>query len=191
MVIDYKSSARKLDKVLMANGLQLQLAAYLGVLRHLADARETFGVGRLTPAGVFYVNLRGQTERGDTRTQVLARREDFRQKRYQHSGRFDANALPYLDDRSASEGTQFKFKLNADGRPDARNTDLLPAADFRELLDHTEAELIRMGREIYEGAIQLNPYQKGRERACDKCFYKGICRFDPWTHSYRILSSKG
>jgi ATP-dependent helicase/nuclease subunit B len=189
VVIDYKSGARSLDKILMANGLQLQLAAYLGVLRHLADARETFGVGRLTPAGVFYVNLRGQSERGDTRAQVLARREDFLQKRFQHSGRFDSSALPFLDARSEREGTQFKFRLNADGRPDARNTDLLPSDDFRQLLDQTEAQLVRMGREIYDGAIQINPYQKGRERACDKCFYKGICRFDPWIHSYRVLAS--
>jgi ATP-dependent helicase/nuclease subunit B len=53
VVVDYKSSARKLDKIMMAHGLHLQLPAYLSVLRHLGDARKIFGVGRLAPAGGF------------------------------------------------------------------------------------------------------------------------------------------
>ncbi len=187
VVVDYKSSARKLDKVKMAHGLDLQLPAYLSVLRHLGDARKAFGVGRLAPAGVFYVNLRGQFERGATRREILQEREEFRQKRYQHSGRFDLTALPYLDDRQASEGTQFKYKLNANGEPDARNTDLMRPEAFAEMLDHVEAELVRMGGEIYGGAIGLNPFQKGSERACDKCQYQGICRIDPWVNSFRVL----
>jgi ATP-dependent helicase/nuclease subunit B len=187
VVVDYKSSARKLDKVMMAHGLQLQLPAYLGVLRHLCDTRKIFGVGSLSPAGVFYVNLRGQFEHGESRREILQKREQFRQRRYQHSGRFDLKALPYLDDRQINEGTQFKFKLNANGEPDARNTDLMRPEAFAEMLDHVEAELVRMGGEIYGGAIGLNPYQKGSERACDKCDYQGICRFDPWENSFRVL----
>jgi ATP-dependent helicase/nuclease subunit B len=187
VVVDYKSSARKLDKVMMAHGLQLQLPAYLSVLRHLCDARAIFGVGSLAPAGVFYVNLRGQFEHGETRREILQKREQFRQRRYQHSGRFDLQALPHLDDRQTNEGTQFKFKLNANGEPDARNTDLMRPEAFAEMLDHVEAELVRMGGEIYGGAIGLNPYQKGGERACDKCDYQGICRFDPWENSFRVL----
>ncbi len=188
VVIDYKSSARKLDKILMAHGLQLQLAAYLGVLRHLPDPKAVFGVNRLTPAGVFYVNLRGQTERGETRTEVLETREQFQRRRYQHSGRFDAAVLPRLDSSPSKDSAQFNFKLKADGTPDARSADVMSPADFRRLLDHVEAELVRMGREIYGGALQPNPYQKGRERACDHCQYQGICRFDPWTDSFRLLA---
>jgi ATP-dependent helicase/nuclease subunit B len=187
VVVDYKSGARKLDKVKMAHGLQLQLPAYLSVLRHLADPKKTFGAARLIPAGVFYVNLRGQFERGQTRSDVLREREAVRQSRYQHSGRFDFAALRYLDNRGLPQGTQFKFRLKKDGEPMAGNTDLMPSAQFRQLLDQVEAQLVRMGREIYSGEIGLNPFQKGRERACDKCDYQGICRFDPWVHSFRVL----
>ncbi len=187
VVIDYKSSALKLEDILMANGLQLQLAAYLGVLRRLGDPRELFGVSRLVPVGVFYVNLRGQSESGKTRTAVLQTREAFRQKRYQHLGRFDAAALRVLDSRGTNDGAQFKFKLKKDGAPHGSNTDMLRTEDFRQLLDRVEAELARMGREIYDGVIAVNPYQKGDKVACDKCDYKTICRFDPWTQPYRVL----
>ncbi len=61
------------------------------------------------------------------------------------------------------------------------------AADFRKLLTHVETELVRMGREIYDGSIAVNPYQNGRKVACDECDYKSICRFDPWSQPYRVL----
>jgi ATP-dependent helicase/nuclease subunit B len=189
VVIDYKSGARKLEDILIANGLQLQLAAYLSVLRHLDDPREVFGVARLVPAGVFYVNLRGQTQNGESRAEVLKTRDKFRQQRYQHLGRFDAAALPFLDSSGASDGLQFNFRLNKDGSPHASNTNILPTEDFRRLLDTVEVELVRMGREIYEGAIGLNPYQKGAKVACHDCDYKSICRFDPWAKPYRLLRS--
>ncbi|MGD0812906.1 MAG: PD-(D/E)XK nuclease family protein [Verrucomicrobiota bacterium] len=188
VVVDYKSGARKLDKVKMAHGLQLQLAAYLSVLRHLADPKKIFGATCLIPAGVFYVNLRGQTERAQSRADVLREREEARQLRYQHSGRFDVAALRFLDNRGLAQGTQFKFRLKKDGEPMASNTDLMPSAQFRQLLDQVEELLVRMGREIYSGEIGLNPFQKGSERACDKCSYQGICRFDPWIHAFRSLA---
>ena len=53
VVVDYKSGARKLDKVKMAHGLQLQLAAYLSVLRHLADPKKIFGAARLIRPAFF------------------------------------------------------------------------------------------------------------------------------------------
>jgi ATP-dependent helicase/nuclease subunit B len=191
VVVDYKSGARKLDRVMMAHGLQLQLAAYLSVLRHLADPKTIFGAERLIPAGVFYVNLRGQFERGKTRADVLRDREAVRQSRYQHSGRFDFAALPYLDNRGQPQGSQFKYRLKKDGEPMANNTDLMQSEPFRQLLDNVEEQLKRMGREIYNGEIGLNPFQKGKERACDKCDYQGICRFDPWTHAFRLLGEPG
>ncbi|HEY3864294.1 MAG TPA: PD-(D/E)XK nuclease family protein [Verrucomicrobiae bacterium] len=187
VVIDYKSSAQELNKVKLAHGLQLQLLAYLGVLRHLRGAREVFGVDKLAPAGVFYVNLRGQAENGSTRREVMENQEALRQRRYQHLGRFDFQALPYLDNRNASEGAQFKFRLKLDGEPYANNSDLMLPEAFAAMLDRLETELVRMGGEIFDGAIGVNPFQKGRELACDKCEYQGICRFDPWRNSYRVL----
>jgi ATP-dependent helicase/nuclease subunit B len=186
VVIDYKSSLRKLDKVLIAHGLQLQLVAYLGVLRHLANPQPAFGVARLIPAGVFYVNLRGQAERGETRTAVLAGAQHQR-RRYQHTGRFDAAILPWLDQTHDKISLQFNVKLKANGQPDARGADMMSSTDFRQLLDQVEAALIRMGREIYDGVLRPNPFQKGSDRACDRCDYAGICRFDPWSDPYRLL----
>jgi ATP-dependent helicase/DNAse subunit B len=34
----------------------------------------------------------------------------------------------------------------------------------------------------------MTPLQKGTARACDRCEYQGICRIEPWTHSFRMLA---
>ena len=64
VVMDYKSREKKLDKTLMAHGLQLQLAGYLALLRQLPAPTNVFGVKKLIPAGMFYVNLRGYSGSG-------------------------------------------------------------------------------------------------------------------------------
>ena len=189
VVIDYKSSLHKLDPVLLKNGVQLQLPAYLSVLRRLPEPEKIFGVRRLVPAGVFYINLRGNFKPGETRDDVLHTAEPAWQAAYKHSGRFDLAALPHLDNRSGTtKGTQFNYRLRKDGQPSANTPDPMDHLQFQQMLDQVEENLVRMGRGIFAGEIELNPYQKGTDRACDRCEYQGICRIDPWTHAFRLLS---
>jgi ATP-dependent helicase/DNAse subunit B len=44
MVVDYKSSARAVDPLLLEHGIQIQLPAYLVCLRELKDARPICSV---------------------------------------------------------------------------------------------------------------------------------------------------
>ena len=187
MIIDYKSSAKVLDPLYLAHGLQLQLPAYLAFLRRLPGAQKFFGVDKLVPAGVFYVNLRGEFSGGKTRTEVLDGAKEARRNAYQHAGRFDCSSLPYLDNRKATSGTQFNYRLKNDGQPHGSSREIMTAEDFSALLDQVEQHLIRMGNEIFSGVAKVDPYQKGTARACDQCDYASICRIDPWTHEYRIL----
>lgn len=187
VVIDYKSSARQIDPVLFANGLQLQLPAYLALLQQLPNREEIFGVKRLVPAGVFYVNLRGKFSGGKTREEVLSNIGESRRKAYQHAGRFDFTALRKLDNRSEKKGTQFNYQLKNDGEPYASSREIMRPEDFGKLLADVEQQLVRIGREIFSGEVKIDPYQKGNVRACEQCEYQAICRIDPWNHSYRIL----
>jgi ATP-dependent helicase/nuclease subunit B len=187
VVMDYKSSLHKLDPLLLRHGLQLQLPAYLSVLRRLPHPEKIFGAARLIPAGVFYINLRGNFKPGETRQEVLQNAQPAWQAAYKHSGRFDLAALPRLDNRGESKGTQFNYRLKNDGQPYANVPDPMDHAAFLEMLDQVEQNLLRMGRAIFAGEIEVNPFQKGTLRACDHCVYQGICRIDPWTHAFRQL----
>jgi ATP-dependent helicase/nuclease subunit B len=188
VVMDYKSGQRKLDKILVGHGVQLQLLAYLAAVRHWPDPHALFGVQQLIPAGVFYVNLRGQYESGGTRDEALADAADARKRAYRHTGRFDASFLGKFDNRPNVQcSDQFNYNRNHDGSLRKGSTEALPRAEFEKLFDRVEAQLKEMGRAIFSGAAQVDPYRKGHETPCDFCDYRAACRIDPWTHRYRVL----
>jgi ATP-dependent helicase/nuclease subunit B len=188
VVVDYKSSRKQLDRVFLAHGLQLQLLAYLNVIRQWPNARELFATDRLVPAGVFYVNLRGRYERSNSRLDALAEPEQIRKRAYRHAGRFDVAALRRLDARpDARVGDQFNYRLTKEGDLYRNSHECLSTAEFLRLLDTVEANLKKMGAEIFSGGAAISPYRKGLSTACDLCKYSSICRIDPWTHRFRIL----
>ena len=214
VVMDYKSGQKKLDKILVEHGVQLQLLAYLAAIRSwppevwaglnlpaffsLASPgsagvrpvkikpRQLAGESQFgIPAGVFYVNLRGQYESGGTRDEALADAAAARKRAYRHAGRFDAGALSRLDRANAAD--QFNYRLNKDGSVRSNSVEALPRAEFEALLDRVETQLQEMGRAIFSGAAQVDPYRKGHETPCEFCDYRAACRIDPWTHRYRVL----
>ena len=185
LVLDYKSSSKKLDKVLIEHGVQLQLLAYLNVLRHWKNPRELFGVSRLIPAGVFYVNLRGEYKGGGTRAEILADADAARRKAYRHTGRFDAGVLDRLDRTGAAD--QFNYRLNSNGSLRKGSIEAMSREEFQELLDGVETRLRDMGKRIFSGAAQVDPYRKGKQTPCEFCDYQAVCRIDKWTHQYRVL----
>ncbi|HEV2691989.1 MAG TPA: PD-(D/E)XK nuclease family protein [Verrucomicrobiae bacterium] len=187
VVTDYKSGGKKLEPLLVENGVQLQLLAYLGALRHWKNPQATFGAGKIIPAGAFYVNLRGAFDGGDTRDEVLGD-DEAKKLAYRHNGRFDAAELRKFDRRpGASKGDQFNFKLNkGDGLP-SKSSDAISCKEFSGLLDQVEEQLRGLGIRIFTGAAEVDPYRKGKATPCDYCEYQAVCRIDPWTHEYRIL----
>jgi ATP-dependent helicase/nuclease subunit B len=188
VVVDYKSSHKTLDPVLIAHGLQLQLLAYLNVIRHWPNPRQFFGVDRLVPGGVFYVNLRGHYTRTAHRGEALADIDQARKLAYRHSGRFAVPILAQLDNRPGNtEGDQFNFRLTNKGAVHKSCREPLSPEDFETLLNSIESNLKRMGQAVFSGAAEVAPFRKGQLTACEQCDYLSICRIDPWNHSFRTL----
>ena len=183
VVMDYKSSVRKLDKIFIAHGVQLQLLAYLAAVRRWPAG--LLGAQQIVPAGVFYVNLRGQFESGASRTEVLADAESARRLAYRHSGRFDAAFLDQLDRPRAHE--QFNYQVNKDGSVRSNSAEALSCKEFTALLDQVEEQLRTLGEKIYSGAAAVDPYRKGSATPCGYCDYRAVCRIDEWTHAFREL----
>ncbi len=190
VVIDYKSSQKKLDPLLLENGVQLQLLSYLNVLQQWPAPQALLGVSRIVPAGVFYVNLRARPAAGDSRA-ALGDATAARKEAYRHTGRFNAEVLRQLDASGAAVGEQFKFRLKKDGTLDARSTEVLSTQEFGQLLARVESQLRAMGERIFAGEASVDPYRKGTSTPCEFCDYAAVCRIDPWTHEYRVLRRAG
>ncbi len=189
VVLDYKSSQRKLDPILVENGLQLQLLGYLNVLRRWPGAAEFLGVPGLRPAGVFYVNLRGASETKRTRAEALADPDRLRRLGFAHTGRFDRDALRVLDSQAGERGSgdQFKYRLTQGGDIHGGCKEPMASTEFTALLDRLESHIKDLGNAIYSGVASVSPYRKGNAKACDYCEYGAVCRFDAWTHRFRVL----
>jgi ATP-dependent helicase/nuclease subunit B len=192
VVVDYKSNAKKIDPLLLENGIQIQLPAYLAALRHFPDPHAGLGVARLIPAGFFYVGLRGNYPAAKSRSEVLRDIVAARRLAHRHAGRFSLAALPLLDrSQPADPSGQFNYALTRNGEPNRRQADPLEPDEFTALLDRLENQLREMGRRIFAGDATVDPYRKGSETACDECDFRAICRIDPWTHSFRVLKKLG
>ena len=203
VVMDYKSSSKKLNRLLVANGVQLQLLAYLAALRSWNDSvrsgelksslfQKQVGLDagassglKLIPAGAFYVNLRGDYQGGGTRAEILADAEESRRTAYRHTGRFDAGMLDQLDRTGAAD--QFNYRRNQNGSLRKGSAEALPRVEFDDLLDGVERQLRALGERIFSGEAQVDPYRKGKQTPCEYCDYQAACRIDKWTHPYRTL----
>ena len=168
--------------------MQLQLLGYLNVLRHWKNPQAVFGVRRLVPAGVFYVNLRGEYKGGGTRAEKSSRMPT-RHAASRIVTREDLTplVLDMLDRTGAAD--QFNYRRNNDGSLRKGSVEALPRAEFEKLLDGVETQLREMGERIFSGAAQVDPYRKGRQTPCEFCDYQAACRIDKWTHQFHVLRS--
>ena len=208
VVTDYKSGGKKLDSLLVENGVQLQLLAYLGALRNwnaglrpgelvasIFSKRAGSETGvpaikKIIPAGAFYVNLRGEFKSGGSRAEVLGDAE-AKKLAYRHTGRFDAGELRKFDRRpDVSKGDQFNFRLNKDGSLPSNSTEAISGKEFTGLLDQVEDQLRSLGGQIFSGMAAVDPYRKGTQTPCEYCDYRAACRIDEWTHEWRGLRAK-
>lgn len=187
VVIDYKSSARELDPVLVHHGLELQLLSYLGVLSQLNGMDAVFSVRRLVPAGAFYVPLKNGMKPASTRVTDSVEAENERRSACQHRGRFDAAHLVKFDTSGAAKGEQFRFAINKSGELAAKGNEALRSQEFRALLDRTAEYLRQHGRNIFAGTIAVAPFRRKQKTACDFCDYRPVCRFDLREQAFRVL----
>ncbi len=186
VVIDYKSSARELDRVLLDHGLQLQLMAYLGALEQVQSSGK-LSAEKLIPAGAFYVALNGGGGSVRTRREEQDGRDEARRIWSRHRGRFDGDHLRLFDERGGPKGEQFEFRINKDGSFAKVGNEALAACEFQGLVRKVEEFLRQHGSEIYAGRANIAPFRYRGQTACDHCDYRPVCRFDPWTQPFRIL----
>ncbi|MBL9138630.1 MAG: PD-(D/E)XK nuclease family protein [Verrucomicrobiales bacterium] len=195
-VLDYKIQGRRFDETMAVSGIDIQITAYLLALgaidwTHALPDMGASGVPpspKPNPAGMFYIGLRGRpapTGRGPAPPAKALHPNEI----HRHRGRFRESALLKLDGGAGQVPSgQYAFRVKKDGSL-YRGSDGLPDADFEALLAAAHASLVEMGQGILSGAFPVSPYRHGVRKACDRCEWAAVCRFDPWVQPYRALKA--
>ena len=191
VIVDYKSSSRKLEPLKMEHGLQLQLLAYLAVATRVPEAAARLGYSSLRPAGAFYVCLNPQQSAASHRDAATTDPEapDRKLEALKHRGRFDRRWIELLDRRCPPQPGQFSFRINKDGSFSKSVSDAVDAAEMARLMDRTLEQIQGFATSIFKGETQASPVEVKSERACDRCDYPSVCRFDPGVDRFRVLKA--
>ena len=92
----------------------------------------------------------------------------------------DMNVIHHLD-RDIPDVTKdslvIPIKLNKDGSFSA-NSSAVSLERMQKLSEHVTHKIQAIGKEILDGNVAINPYEKGTQTGCDYCPYQGICGFD-------------
>jgi len=169
-VIDFKSSAHKVDRELFAAGIDLQLPLYAVVAQ--AYAREL--VGRPAQvAGFFYMHVT------DAVSRVVGPASPKPASPLRLRGVFvgDEKRALLADARLATSQDLFPSIVKTDGTF-RRDASVLSDEQWR-LFAQTAVELVRLaGTRMKQGRTDIDPYQKNERTACDLCELRPLCAFE-------------
>ncbi|MCC6233558.1 MAG: PD-(D/E)XK nuclease family protein [Verrucomicrobiales bacterium] len=155
-----------------------------------AGRSETAGPASASPpipAGMFYIPLRARAARRPTRALDPEQAREERWEAFKHRGRFDADRVDQLETDGTSPGLgQFAISRTQSGAL-RKGGEGRPSEEFQRLLDLALHAIRDAGDRIAHGHAEVSPYKKGRQSACDRCSLRPVCRFDPWTQSFRRI----
>ena len=168
-IIDYKTGSDKLDLWKMRQGYKMQLMIYL----------ISASSGDLTPAGMFYFNIKDPIESMNDKS---------------------ANQIDSLLAKKAED--EFKLKgafINDEGVLGAMPEKVLSSAknavsreEYEEIRRDVIARIEETAEGILDGKIGINPLRVDSRLACGYCNYKSVCRRDRGyvKNSYRQIKPK-
>jgi len=177
-IIDYKSSAKKLDLTEVYYGLALQMLTYLDVVTTNASKWMERG-GNVNPAGVLYfhihnpiVEMKGDVSEAEIEQEIL--------KKFKMKGLVlgDADVVRLMDNTLTTGSSNIiSAGLKKDGSFSARS-DIASEQEFDVLQKYVHRTFENIGTDITEGVIDIAPYKMGNKTACTFCNFRSVCQFD-------------
>ena len=176
-VIDYKSGHKKFDLAALYYGLQLQLVVYMNAAAEVETKRHR---GKeIVPAALLYYRI----DDPSVETAVELTPEEINEeigKKLRMNGVVNSapGIVELLDKDMGDKSDVIPVERKKDGSFSARSS-VLDGEELKTVSDYVSRKIAEIGREILDGTISLNPYEKGPEEACTYCAYKKVCGFEP------------
>lgn len=175
-VIDYKSGNKKFDLAALYYGLQLQLVVYMNAAMELESRKHPDK--EIVPAALLYYHIDDPTiETPVELTQEQINEEILTKLRMNGVVNSDPAVVERLDRFLQDKSKVIPVEKKKDGSFSARSG-ILSREELHVVSAYVDTKIRQIGREILDGKIAANPYEKGNAEACTYCAYKKVCGFD-------------
>ena len=175
-VIDYKSGNRKFDLAALYYGLQLQLVVYMNAAMEMESRKHPDK--EIVPAALLYYHIDDPTiETPVELTDEQINEQILAKLRMNGVVNSDPDVVERLDRYMQDKSVVIPVEKKKDGSFSARSG-VLSREEMQLISSYVDAKIRSIGREILDGKIAANPYEKGNEEACTYCAYKKVCGFD-------------
>lgn len=175
-VIDYKSGNRKFDLAALYYGLQLQLVVYMNAAMEMESRKHPDK--EIVPAALLYYHIDDPTiETPVEFTDEQINEQILAKLRMNGVVNSDPEIVERLDRYMQDKSVVIPVEKKKDGSFSARSG-VLSREEMQLISSYVDAKIRSIGREILDGKIAANPYEKGNEEACTYCAYKKVCGFD-------------
>ena len=175
-VIDYKSGNKKFDLAALYYGLQLQLVVYMNAAMELESRKHPDK--EIVPAALLYYHIDDPTiETPVELTDEQINEQILAKLRMNGVVNSDPEVVERLDHYLQDKSAVIPVEKKKDGSFSARSG-ILSREELKVVSAYVDAKIRDIGREILDGKIAANPYEKGNEEACTYCAYKKVCGFD-------------
>lgn len=192
-IIDYKSSPTALKLAELYHGLSLQMVTYLDVV--LTHARRWLGEAA-RPAGVLYFHVHNPLIQSANAMAPEQAADELR-KRFKMRGLLlaDRDTVERMDDGLKASGGHSQLlpvALKADGSF-YKSASVATDEQWNQLRGHVRRTIRRIGTELTEGKVAIEPHRIGSRLPCTFCSYKPVCQFEPAFagNRYRLLEERG
>lgn len=175
-VIDYKSGNRKFDLAALYYGLQLQLVVYMNAAMEMESRKHPDK--EIVPAALLYYHIDDPTiETPVELTDEQINEQILAKLRMNGVVNSDPGVVERLDRYMQDKSVVIPVEKKKDGSFSARSG-VLSREEMQLISSYVDAKIRSIGREILDGKLAANPYEKGNEEACTYCAYKKVCGFD-------------
>ena len=179
-VIDYKSGTTSFQLLALYHGLQLQLVIYLNAAMELM--KKEHPDKEVLPAGVLYYQIQDPVldmdgEEADVTARVL--------EKLKPNGLIngDPEIIKRLDQSMPGRSQVLPIAYNKDGSLRA-GSPVASGEQFAALSRYVNRKIRKIGSEVLDGRMDVNPYELKGKTACDYCAYSGVCGLDSKTEGF-------
>ena len=175
-VIDYKSGNRQFDLAALYYGLQLQLVVYMTAAVEMEAKRHPDK--EVVPAAMLYYHIDDPTvESAVELTDEEINQQILGKLRMTGVVNSEPDIVERLDRLMQDKSDVIPVEKKKDGSFSARSS-VMSREELQIVSDYVGHKVKSIGREILDGTISVNPFEKGQDNACTFCAYKKVCGFD-------------